>query len=214
RPLGAVARWAVEKIVRLVGAADAAHPSRAVADADHADDAPDPTIDGGDPDDGSAAVARPVQADPLGIDLGKRPEERHGCLNVGDPAVGREPAARPRTLPPALVIEGHHHVPGLGERPRVVRKVQVLDPRVAVALDGRPSRGTAGSIVIDGLPTSDADLQQYRKRIRRSSAYATQLLSASRLHDTDRLAFAVERDYDAQAQVMGMDLEGVDIAVL
>src|SRR5256712_11037976 len=82
------------------------------------------------------------------------------------------------------------------------------------ALDGRPSRGTPGSIVIEGLPTSDADLQQYRKRIRRSSAYATQLLSASRLHDTDRLAFAVERDYDAQAQVMGMDLEGVDIAVL
>ena len=95
-----------------------------------------------------------------------------------------------------------------------------LDPKfrhrvsVPVGLDGRPSRGTAGSIVIDGLPTSDADLQQYRKRIRRSSAYATQLLSASRLHDTDRLAFAVERDYDAQAQVMGMDLEGVDIAVL
>ncbi len=95
-----------------------------------------------------------------------------------------------------------------------------LDPKfrhrvsVPVGSDGRPSRGTAGSIVIDGLPTSDADLQQYRKRIRRSSAYATQLLSASRLHDTDRLAFAVERDYDAQAQVMGMDLEGVDIAVL
>jgi len=95
-----------------------------------------------------------------------------------------------------------------------------LDPKfrhrvsVPVGLDGRPSRGTAGSIVIDGLPTSDADLQQYRKRIRRSSTYATQLLSASRLHDTDRLAFAVERDYDAQAQVMGMDLEGVDIAVL
>jgi len=95
-----------------------------------------------------------------------------------------------------------------------------LDPKfrhrvsVPVGSDGRPSRGTAGSIVIDGLPTSDADLQQYRKRIRRSSTYATQLLSASRLHDTDRLAFAVERDYDAQAQVMGMDLEGVDIAVL
>ncbi len=76
------------------------------------------------------------------------PQERHGCLNVGDPAVGREPAARPRTLPPALVIEGHHHVPGLGERPRVVRKVQVLDPRVAVAQDdarprlaGREVRG-------------------------------------------------------------------------
>src|SRR2546425_11471010 len=95
-----------------------------------------------------------------------------------------------------------------------------LDPKfrhrvsVPVGLDGRPSRGTAGSIVIDGVPTAAADLQQYRKRIRRSSTYAPQLLSASRLHDTDRLAFAVERDYDAQAQVMGMDLEGVAIAVL
>src|SRR5213594_653669 len=91
-----------------------------------------------------------------------------------------------------------------------------LDPKfkhrvsVPVGSDGRPTRGTAGSIVIDGLPTSDADLQQYRKRIRRSSTYATQLLSASRLHDTDRLAFAVERDYDAHAH----HLEGVDIAVL
>src|SRR5439155_7179879 len=102
RPLGAVARWAVEKIVRLVGAAHAAHPPRAAADADHADDAPDPTIDGGDRDNGRAAVARPVQADPLGIDLGKRSEERHGRLNVGDPAVGREPAAGPRALAPAL----------------------------------------------------------------------------------------------------------------
>jgi len=50
-----------------------------------------------------------------------------------------------------------------------------LDPKfkhrvsVPVGSDGRPTRGTAGSIVIDGLPTSDADLQQYRKRIRRSS---------------------------------------------
>jgi len=95
-----------------------------------------------------------------------------------------------------------------------------LDPKfrhrvsVPVGSDGRPCRGTAGLIVIDGLPTSDADLQQYRKRVRRNSAYATQLLSGSRLHDTERLAFAVERDYNAEAQVMGMDMEGVDIAVL
>jgi uncharacterized protein len=95
-----------------------------------------------------------------------------------------------------------------------------LDPKfrhrvsVPVGSDGRPCRGTAGLIVIDGLPTSDADLQQYRKRVRRSSAYATQLLSGSRLHDTERLAFAVERDYNAEAQVMGMDMEGVDLAVL
>src|SRR5215468_3145718 len=78
--------------------------------------------------------------------------------------------------------------------------------------DGRPRRGT---IVIDGLPTSqDAELQQYRKRSRPSSTHSTQPLSGSRLADTGRLDFAIERNYDAVAQVMGMAMEGVDIAVL
>ena len=43
---------------------------------------------------------------------------------------------------------------------------------------------------------------------------STQPLSGSRLADTGRLDFAIERDYDAVAQVMGMEMEGVDIAVL
>src|SRR3989475_11812749 len=77
-----------------------------------------------------------------------------------------------------------------------------LDPkfrhRVSVpgGLDGRPSRGTAGPLVIDALPTPYAALQQSTKRIRRSSAHATPLLSASRLHDADRLPFPFERDSD------------------
>src|SRR5436309_13033452 len=77
-----------------------------------------------------------------------------------------------------------------------------LDPKfrhrvsVPAGSDGRPCRGTAGLIVIDGLPPSDADLQQYRKRVRRSSAYASQLLSGSPLHDPERLALAVGRDYN------------------
>ena len=47
-----------------------------------------------------------------------------------------------------------------------------LDPKfkdrvsVRVGADGRPNRGPAGMILIDGLPTSDSDLQQYRKRTR------------------------------------------------
>ena len=78
--------------------------------------------------------------------------------------------------------------------------------------DGRPRRGT---IVIDGQPTTqDAELQQYRKRSRPGSTHSTQPLSGSRLADTGRLDFAIERNYDAVAQVMGMAMEGVDIAVL
>ncbi len=95
-----------------------------------------------------------------------------------------------------------------------------LDPRfkdrvsVPVGADGRPNRGPSGLILIDGLPTSDADLQQYRKRIRRGPTQSTQPLSGSRIADTGRLDFAVERDYNAEAQVMGLEMEGVDIAVL
>ena len=83
-----------------------------------------------------------------------------------------------------------------------------------VGADGRPKRGT---IVIDGLPTTmDAELQQYRKRGRAgaASAHSTQPLSGSRLQSTSHLDFAIRRDYDPEAQVMGMAMEGVDIAVL
>ena len=46
-----------------------------------------------------------------------------------------------------------------------------LDPKfkdrvsVPVGADGRPKRGAAGLTIIDGLPTPDTDLQQYRKRV-------------------------------------------------
>ena len=95
-----------------------------------------------------------------------------------------------------------------------------LDPQfkdrisVPVGADGRAKRGAAGLTVIDGIPTSDMDLQQYRKRVRNSGPQSTQPLSGSRLFDTGRLDFAVEREYDPVAQVMGMEMEGVDIAVL
>jgi len=95
-----------------------------------------------------------------------------------------------------------------------------LDPKfkdrviVPVGANGRPNRGPSGLIVIDGQPSSDMDLQQYRKRVRPSQTQSTQLLSGSRIFDTGRLDFAIERDYNAEAQVMGMAKEGVDIAVL
>ena len=72
-----------------------------------------------------------------------------------------------------------------------------LDPRfrsrvqLPIGADGRPKRGT---IVIDGLPTTmDAELQQYRKRSKPGSTNSTQPLSGSRLADTGRLDFAIER---------------------
>jgi uncharacterized protein len=95
-----------------------------------------------------------------------------------------------------------------------------LDPKfkdrvsVRVGADGRPSRGPAGTILIDGEPTSDVDLQQYRKRLRSGATKVISPLAGSRLQETDRLDFAIERDYNAEAQVMGMAMEGVDIAVL
>src|SRR5206468_2779622 len=93
-----------------------------------------------------------------------------------------------------------------------------LDPRfrdrvtTTIGADGKSRRGT---IVIDGLPTTmDAELQQYRKRSRPGVTHSSQPLSGSRLADTGRLDFAIERGYNAEAQVMGMAMEGVDIAVL
>ena len=95
-----------------------------------------------------------------------------------------------------------------------------LDPRfrdrvvLPIGADGRPKRGT---IVIDGLPSSmDAEMQQYRKRSGAGGAgtHSTQPLSGSRLQSTNRLDFAIERNYDPEAQVMAMAIEGVDIAVL
>ncbi len=85
---------------------------------------------------------------------------------------------------------------------------------VKVGSDGRPKRGPAGLILIDGQPTSDADMQKSRQRLHPVATNSTQPLSGSRIHDANRLAFAIERDYDAEAQVTGMAMEGIDIAVL
>jgi predicted TIM-barrel fold metal-dependent hydrolase len=85
---------------------------------------------------------------------------------------------------------------------------------VRVGADGRPNRGPAGMIFLDGKPMSDVDLQQYRKRAKPVAKNSTQPLSGSRIFEAKRLDFAIERDYDPQAQVMGMAMEGVDIAVL
>jgi predicted TIM-barrel fold metal-dependent hydrolase len=95
-----------------------------------------------------------------------------------------------------------------------------LDPKyrdrviLPVGADGHAKRG---SIVIDGLPTSgDMIMQQYRKRATKpkSNGFTSQPLSGSRLQSTSHLDFAIKRNYDPVAQCMGMDIEGIDIAVL
>ena len=99
-----------------------------------------------------------------------------------------------------------------------------LDPefrhRVTWAVDaqGKISRRTW---TIDDLPiTADSEMQQHRKRVASSTATGpllgagTGVLSASRIADTGRLDFAIERGYDEEAQIMGMELEGIDIGVL
>lgn len=93
----------------------------------------------------------------------------------------------------------------------------------AVGADGKPHRA---AWFIDGRPTTmDEELQQYRKPIRplgetRPSVGTGTIgsgagrISGSRAFSTGRLAFAIERNYNAEAQVMAMEMEGVDIAVL
>ncbi len=94
-----------------------------------------------------------------------------------------------------------------------------LDPKyrdrvsLPVGADGKPKRGI---VIIDGQSTTyDHALQQHRKRVLPPAKVETsQTLSGSRMAESGRLNFAVERDYDAVAQVMGMEMEGIDIAVL
>ena len=89
-----------------------------------------------------------------------------------------------------------------------------------IGVDGKPKRG---DVVVDGLARSmDSELQQFRKPTRPRTAPGFVVdtrsgdgrLSGSRAVDIGGLAFAIERDYDAVAQVMGMEIEGIDIAVL
>ena len=74
---------------------------------------------------------------------------------------------------------------------------------------------------IDGVhPSEDTELSQYRKPIRPNNADASILspslgsLTSSRLVATGRMDFALDRKYNEEAQVMAMEMEGIDIAVL
>ena len=96
-----------------------------------------------------------------------------------------------------------------------------MDPkfrdRVSVRVDakGNPKRGFM--IIDEEMMYGDFELQQHRKprAAKKSPSTAfSQPLSDSRSAASGVLDFAVEREYDAVAQVMGMEMEGIDIAVL
>jgi predicted TIM-barrel fold metal-dependent hydrolase len=91
-----------------------------------------------------------------------------------------------------------------------------LDPRFkdrVITSAAAGGRAGAGRVVIDGWSRNgDEDPQQYRKRSQGILSNDRQPLSGSR--SAEYLDFAIERGYDAEAQVIGMEMEGVDIAVL
>src|SRR6266508_2885141 len=103
--------------------------------------------------------------------------------------------------------------------------IKWLDPKFRdrvtspIGSDGQPKRGVW---IVDDLPTSsDLEIQQHRKPLRPpkrergdTGPTARQPLSNSRSVNLGRLQFAIDRDYSPEAQIMGMELEGVDIAVL
>ena len=87
-----------------------------------------------------------------------------------------------------------------------------LDPKFkdrVILPTGPDGKARRGVVMIDGQPASqDVELQQYRKRTSSNTASTTQPLSGSRIADSGRLDFAIERNYDDVAQVMGMQQEG------
>ena len=87
--------------------------------------------------------------------------------------------------------------------------------RVVLPVDSK-GQYKRGMIVIDGQATSlDHEMQQHRKRSQpKEKTETSQPLSGSRMASSGLLNFAIERNYDAEAQVMGMELEGIDIAVM
>ena len=100
-----------------------------------------------------------------------------------------------------------------------------LDPKFkdrVVAPAGSDGRTRRGDVRADGVSgRGDLGLQQYRKRTLPRIALSAsvnsrglQALSGSRSAATGVLDFAVNRDYDAEAQIMGCEMEGIDIAVL
>ncbi len=87
--------------------------------------------------------------------------------------------------------------------------------RVTLPIDAK-GNFKRGTIYIDDEATTwDIEMQQHRKPNKGVlGEHTTQPLSGSRIAAGGHLDFAIERNYDGEAQIMGMELEGIDIAVL
>ena len=100
-----------------------------------------------------------------------------------------------------------------------------LDPkfkdRVTVMVD-KKGQTVRGGWIIDGRPISaETELVKYRKPNAPLPEISgptgdvdAPFQSASRIASSGRMHFAIERDYDPEAQIMAFEMEGVDIAVL
>ena len=99
-----------------------------------------------------------------------------------------------------------------------------LDPasrsRVTTFVSPRGKNRRYLSSWIDGRPVSvDDELERYRKPVGREKAASPNNgtdtgLSGSRVRTGGKLDFAIERGFDAEAQIMAMEMEGIDIAVM
>ena len=98
-----------------------------------------------------------------------------------------------------------------------------LDPKfkdritTLIGADGKRNKGW----VIDGISLSeDSEIQKYRKPIRSKKTQSTLLadtlghLTTSRSLNIGAMDFAIERNFNPEAQVIAMEMEGIDIAVL
>jgi uncharacterized protein len=98
-----------------------------------------------------------------------------------------------------------------------------LDPRFKDRLTFRVNKeGDIQALVsIDGIPlNANAEMSQYRKPLKPKSAQSsanrgqsTPGGGTSRIQSTGRMDFAIQRNYNPEAQVMAYEMEGIDIAV-
>ncbi len=93
-----------------------------VGHGDQRDDRRDPGVGGGCGQRQATPERHSPQGNPVGVDSGKSPGERHGGSPVLPLAADRHPSSRlAAAVSPVAVVEGHHSEPGGGEPFRVCR---------------------------------------------------------------------------------------------
>src|SRR5258706_4234526 len=119
----------------FIRSADAAHPSRAIANSDHGHDTFDTRIDCGDPNDRGPAIARAIQTESPWFDFRTLGQKSERGLHVGNAAMGRQPALRSLAVAPAFVVECQDDVAGSTEVARDLGQIEIPHSCVSVAKD-------------------------------------------------------------------------------